>query len=398
MREPATDQHPETADTTLLVCLPSFSADGLERLRTQLSAAHPGTRLLFATPEGSAGDGDSALLSWSPPPRSHTTWVLVAGDYAASVVLSQQHGAAATLVLGSDPQNLSERAVQALSRAVLNGSADIAFPRYTADPHEGLVSAAMLHPLTRTLFGAEVHLPLPLDIAFSARAGDRLGVAARRQAGIAQNALLWPVAEAAVANLRIAEVNAGPHSLPPPTDIDLTSLLSEVLGSAFADIEAKAAFWQRARVPGTAATAAATQIPSAPATNTNLDEITPMVESFRSAFTNLQQIWSLILPPHSLLALKKLSLTPAEQFRMPPSLWARTVYEFVLAFHLRTLNRGHLLGALTPLYLAWVASYLGQVDDNPEAAAAFLERNAAIFETEKPYLVSRWRWPDRFNP
>ena len=23
---------------------------------------------------------------------------------------------------------------------------------------------------------------------------------------------------------------------------------------------------------------------------------------------------------------------------------------------------------------------------------------AAAFEADKPYLVSRWRWPDRFNP
>jgi hypothetical protein len=27
-----------------------------------------------------------------------------------------------------------------------------------------------------------------------------------------------------------------------------------------------------------------------------------------------------------------------------------------------------------------------------------IEAVAAAFETDKPYLVSRWRWPDRFNP
>ena len=34
------------------------------------------------------------------------------------------------------------------------------------------------------------------------------------------------------------------------------------------------------------------------------------------------------------------------------------VFDFILAYRLRTINRGHLLGALTPLYLAWVASHI----------------------------------------
>jgi hypothetical protein len=27
-----------------------------------------------------------------------------------------------------------------------------------------------------------------------------------------------------------------------------------------------------------------------------------------------------------------------------------------------------------------------------------LEQLCLQFEAEKPYLISRWRWPDRFNP
>ena len=393
---------PQNSPTgTLLVCLPASSSKGLQQIRASLSAMHPGIRLLFAVPEAdvSAESGTSdSLLPLPVPARTHPAWVLVAADYAAVASLAQQHSVTAILLLGSDADSLSGEALHALSSTVLGGTADVAFPHYTIHPHEALVSAALLYPLTRTLFGAPVRLPLPLDLAFNARAAEKLGLAARRQAGAnANGALLWAAAEASVANLRMTEVEVGQHSLQPPGDTDLNTLLGEVLGSAFTDIEAKAAFWQRARVPGASATSAAQWDPSA-GMNVNLDEIGPMVDSFRSAYTNLQQIWALVLPPHSLLALKKLSLTPAESFRMSPNLWARTVYEFVLAFHLRTLNRGHLLGALTPLYLAWVASYLGQVGDDPKLASAFVEQTAASFEAEKPYLVSRWRWPDRFNP
>jgi hypothetical protein len=82
---------------------------------------------------------------------------------------------------------------------------------------------------------------------------------------------------------------------------------------------------------------------------------------------------------------------------MPESLWARIVFDFLLAYRLRTINRGHLLGSLIPLYLAWVASHINITASgiDPER---HIETVAAAFEADKTYLLSRWRWPDRFNP
>ena len=62
-----------------------------------------------------------------------------------------------------------------------------------------------------------------------------------------------------------------------------------------------------------------------------------------------------------------------------------------------TESWGSVLGALIPLYLAWVASHINVTakGTNPER---HIESVAAAFEADKPYLVARWRWPDRFNP
>jgi hypothetical protein len=77
----------------------------------------------------------------------------------------------------------------------------------------------------------------------------------------------------------------------------------------------------------------------------------------------------------------------------------KIIYDFALAHRLRTISRAHLLGALTPLYLGWVASYVQEVANLTNVAAEQrLEQLARAFEDNKPYLVSRWRWPDRFNP
>jgi hypothetical protein len=113
----------------------------------------------------------------------------------------------------------------------------------------------------------------------------------------------------------------------------------------------------------------------------------------------LQDLWSAVLPPATLVELKRLaSLAPAD-FRLPDELWARIIYDFALAHRQRVMNRDHLLRAMTPLYLAWVASYAPQVEGAaPTAVEQRLERLGTAFEAQKPYLVSRWRWPDRFNP
>ncbi len=117
----------------------------------------------------------------------------------------------------------------------------------------------------------------------------------------------------------------------------------------------------------------------------------------RLAYSNLLEIWSLVLPPQSLLGLKRLAQLQPGRFHMPAGLWARIVYDFLVAYRLRSLNRGHLLGALIPIYLAWVAGHINLIASgaNPED---HLESVAAAFDADKPYLVSRWRWPDRFNP
>jgi glucosylglycerate synthase len=107
----------------------------------------------------------------------------------------------------------------------------------------------------------------------------------------------------------------------------------------------------------------------------------------------------MVLPASTLFELRKLSRLPLDQFRMPDDLWVRTVYDFALAHRLCTISRDHLLKSMTPLYAGWVASYAHDLllsgSTSPERR---LERLSLAYEAGKSYLVSRRRWPDRFNP
>jgi hypothetical protein len=381
-------------DHRLLVMIPSLPQEQLASLLDKLAASVAPEDLLIATSDETAQSARPNLRIVAAPGKS-ASWTMTAADYASAAQLAQENQAAVVLMLGPECDSLSSQALRSLAAAAMASEIDLAVSRYDLPPRAGLVNSAILYPVSRALFGSPVRFPLAVDLGLSMRMAERLSTAAQRLIKLNQGgAFLWPVSEGAIAGYTIREVEVGSRTVPQPAEPDLNAILPMIAGSLFADIEAKATFWQRPRpLPPERARQVAPQMPA----TDGATDIAPMLQAFRLAYSNLQEIWSLVLPPNSLLGLKRLSLTEGAAFRMPDSLWARIIYDFLLAYRLRTINRGHLLGALIPLYLAWVASHINMTaaETSPEQ---HVEAVAAAFAAEKPYLVARWRWPDRFNP
>jgi hypothetical protein len=390
----------QTTGTTgsLLVSLPLLPDGSFETMLANLAAAFPVQTVVVATPAAAPSGTPRAmpdnihLVPYAPAATSNTNWVLTAADYLNTFKGAEETQASACLLLGPECQSLTPEAIRALAASVTGANVDLAVAHYNLGPREGLVNSAILYPVTRALFCVRPRYPLAIDLGLSLRMAERLAAVAQKFTSTNQNdALVWAAAEAAAANYVIAEVDIGARALPQPSASDLNILLAQIGGSLFNEIDAKASFWQRAR----GVQPAHPFVPSA--ASVEAPDIAPMLDAFHLAYANLHEIWSFVLPPNSLLGLKRLSITPAESFNMPDSLWARIIYDFALAYRLRTINRGHLLGALTPLYLAWVASHLVLTGKGTQPEK-HIQDLAAAFEADKPYLVSRWRWPDRFNP
>ena len=381
-------------DTGLLVRLAAMPREQLQGVLANLAASFPAGGVCVLSPDAIPSDSYPNLRIATAPATSNS-WTLKATDFLNAYQLAEQNRARAILMLGSESNSLDASALKSLAHAVLATPVDLAVSSYDLPPYAGLVNSAILYPLSHALFASSVRFPLAPDIGLSLRMAERLAVAAQRFAAISDgDTPLWPVNEATVAGYTVGQFEVGARAPQQPAGPGLNTILPLVTGSLFSDIDAKAAYWQRFR-------------PLPPVRNANFGressiaenspDITPMMQAFRLAFTNLQEIWSLVLPPSSLLGLKRLAQTDGAAFRMPDSLWARIVYDFLLAYRLRTINRGHLLGALIPLYLAWVVSHIN-ITASGVGIESHIEGVVAAFEDEKTYLVSRWRWPDRFNP
>jgi hypothetical protein len=306
--------------------------------------------------------------------------------------IAQKLGARACAAIASDPSTVTAEWVELLLHPAVEGRFDLIAPCYARHPFEGMINRAIVYPLVRALYGKQIRNPLGPDFGISSALLEKM--CDRPSSRV--HPLVSLASEAVTGDLRICQAHLGPRRYALPDWTNLSSLLAQVLGPLFLDVERHAAWWQRAR--------ASQAIPEfgvpmfIPGPESAVD-VTRLIESFQLGARNLTEIWGIILAPSTLMELRKLARQPAAGFRMPDETWARIVYDFVLAHRLRAINRDQMLRALTPIYLGWVASYTFEVENStPEMVEQRLEKLCMAYENTKPHFVARWRWPDRFNP
>ncbi len=385
-----------------------------------LAAAFPASRSVIVHADGGSNDGTPHLALEAAAARNGDACALVQVAYPvypvhrlspdyhgipgkgnavrAVLELAQKLEAKACVAMAADISSLTPQWTEAMVRPVLENQFDLVCPYYLRHKYDGTVVSGIVYPLTRALYGKRVRQPIGADFAYSAKLIGHCLQQPHWDSDITGPGIdAWITTGAIAAGFKLAQAFLGTreqsHSDPPA---QLSAALAQVLGSLFTGMNRMASVWQRLR--------ASEPVPTLGLDSRAVAESPPvdvhsMIQSFRLGYRNLQEIWGLVLPPATLLELKKLATRPDDGFRFADTLWARIVYDFALAHRTRAMDRDHLLQAMTPLYLGWVASYALQVRDAD--ALEVEQRTEALclaYETEKGYLISRWRWPDRFNP
>jgi len=350
---------------------------------------------------GTAQDERVFVVPWTllGPDASVSPVQSMASAYQSILAAGDKLGVQACCVVASDLQTVTSQWISRLVEPILRGGFDLVTPCYAHGKFEGLLNDSCISPLNRALYGTRLQNPLGPDLSMSRKVFQRmLGPEQERiKPAASQTHTLASLAATAICSgFKICEAYLGPRTYPATDWTNLSTLIVQVLGPVFLDIERKAACWQRVR-PSVSPPAFGERV--ALAEDKGAVEVRRILELFQLGARDLLEVWSLILPPTSLLELRKLSRLPQEQFRMPDDLSVHIVYNFALGHRLRTISRDHLLRSMTPLYLGWVASHALEMENAPaRVVEERLERLCHAFEANKSYLVSRWRWPDRFNP
>ena len=281
-----------------------------------------------------------------------------------------------------------------MAEPVLNHGFDLAVPLYARRKFDSLINIGIVYPLTRAVYGARLQYPMATDLALSAKL---MELCLQPSAPAGQPQPGWITTKAVCAGMQICQVHRG---VPPPPIVseptDLSASLAQVLSALFLDMERNASVWQKVRGSQPVRTFGQ----PAPVVDESASvDVHDMIEIFQRGCKDLLDIWAMALSPATLLDLKKLARASVDQFHQSDALWVHVLYDFLLGHRQRVISREHLLRAMTPIYLGWVATYALEVQNSsPDMVDDRIERLCAEFEELKPYLLSRWRWPDRFNP
>lgn len=295
-------------------------------------------------------------------------------------------------------QTLSVEWIEQLARPVLDESADFSTPCYLRHPIEGALTKGVVYPLFRALFGTRLRQPAASEFACSKTLIGQLLDEDFWDADGASYAVDLRLTAASVAgDARVTEVLLGPAPHRARATTDLATTITQIVRAMFDEVDARASTWQR-RTSRPVARVGTTPDATADGASHAVD-VDQLIESFRLGYRELRDLWTWILPPKSIVEIgRAAAMAGGDRFRLPDPLWASLVYDFAVGYRLRALTRDHLLRSFVPLYLGWFASFVLDVQQStPAEVDQRVDQLAAAFEQQKPYLISRWRWPERFR-
>ncbi len=340
-----------------------------------VAAAFDGLRLVSVPSTGRGEEG----LDWSSAVRT-------------VLMVARRLEARAIVMLNADLSSMTSEWVRGLAVPVLKEDFSFMLPLYRRYRYDGTLTQALVVPLMRSLFGRQMAHPLAEEFGCSAAAADYFLREPIWDTELGRHGLeFWLPAAAIMQGLPIGQSVLGPRivapSSHPPAPLGRT--VGRVAGALCELADRTENFWLdiRGSEPVVSFGVPPEPLPGGPQVDPSLMQV-----GFVQGVRDLLTVWERILAPENLVDVLELSDRPLERFRFPDRLWARVVYDFVLAYRARAVYRSHAMQSLAPLYLGRAASVVLETQSRPPIAVPqSTARLCGMFEEEKPYLVDRWR-------
>jgi len=345
-------------------------------------------------PGGAPGQafGDVPLVRIRPAHATGGPLVQMRLDEAVATTLAtgQALGARAIILLNAENASLNADWVGSLGGPVLANDCELVVPVYQGGRYEGTLTHALVVPLIRTLFGKRLARPLAEEFGCSGKAAAFLLEQNVWDTDLGRNGIeFWIPAAAIAEGVAIGQAALGPRRVPAPAQpAPLGEIVGRTVGSLFSIAERYEILWlERQGSESVSCVGSPPEPQPGPAPDPER-----MLGGFQQGVRDLYPIWERILAPETLSDALALGEYATGEFRFPDGLWARVVYDFLLAYRARVVYQSHIAQSLAPLYLGRVASVVYETRNQPPAAVAKVtERLCQVFEELKPYLVDRWR-------
>jgi hypothetical protein len=326
----------------------------------------------------------------------------------------------ALVVVDSDLRSIVPEWIELLAGPILKGGYDFVAPLYARYKYDGTITNTVTYPLTRALYGHRIRQPIGGDFGVS---GDlvhhylelddwtddvsRFGID------------IWMTTSALSGGYAVCQTRLG-AKIHDPKDpgADLGPMFRQVVGTILRLANQNAATWLPIRGSHTVPAYGFERIIDPPPLEVNTLRL---LSEFHAGSLTMADVWRTMLSAESADTVLDLAeeagrlgdaaraklgiggdvasttastLEMAEavsSFHFPDDVWARVVYDLVIAARDVDQPLERLVAALVPIYFGRVGSFVIENRHvTTDQAEERVERQAREFELLKPYLVQRW--------
>lgn len=310
--------------------------------------------------------------------------------FKAVFEMAQTLDVEACVVVDSDLRSITPEWIELLLKPVIEQGFDYVSPLYHRHKFDGTITNSIVYPLTRALYGKRIRQPIGGDFGFSGRLAQHYLTKDVWDTDVARYGIdIWMTTTAIANDFKVCQsfLGAKIHDAKDPGS-DLSSMMYQVVGSAFDLMEHYCDIWKSVRSSAQVPVFGFEYAVGLEPISVNLER---MIERFKLGVQELSDIWSIFMPRIVMNHLRRIETLDQDSFRIPDDIWADIIYHFALAMHRNIINKEHLLRSLTPLYIGRTASFFME---NWTSEAVDVENRienlCRIFEEKKDTLLCDW--------
>ncbi len=306
-------------------------------------------------------------------------------------------GARAIAMVDADLTSITPAWIQYLVEPVYMDH-DYVIPIYVRHKYDGTITNNIAYPLTRVLYGLRTRQPIAGDFGFSGKLARAYLTEKTWDENVSEFGIdIWMTTIAISRGFKVCQAFMGApksHRAKDP-GAHLGPMFYQVVGTVFnlaVDFEY---LWkyssesQPTNIFGFGL--GVTDEPESVSVDRER-----LLKSFIEGLIKFWKVWSKVIAPLNLDDLNHLQKMSADKIRVPADLWARILFDYVVAYRDRLADRALLLNSLIPIYYIRTLAFVNDTKDmRTKEAEDFLEDECRIMEEEIYYLIAKWNQTPR---
>jgi glucosylglycerate synthase len=325
----------------------------------------------------------------------------------------------ALVVVDSDLRSIAPEWIELLAGPILKGGYDFVAPLYARHKHDGTITNSVTYPLTRALYGLRIRQPIGGDFGVSGDLVRHYLDAGHWTPEVSRFGIdIWMTTLAVTGGFAVCQARLGAkvHD-PKDPGADLGPMFRQVVTTILRLAVANAERWSTTTGSHDVPAYGFERVVDPPPLDVN---VLRLLSEFHAAALTMGGTWGRMLSADTTAAVLGLATeagaaadhvrstldidapgqdrpntlamaAAAAGFAFPDAVWARVIYDLVIAARDHPSDLDAFVAALVPVYFGRVASAVIENRDlSTERAEDSVERQAREFERLKPYLVNRW--------